>query len=400
MIYPDQKTKDFIQQHESDDLRQLALRTHSFTKLDMPYVLQQIGGRQVAKHKLPYWYAHQDIIYPAHLSMEQCSSELTARYKARLCKGATLVDLTGGLGVDFSFMAQNMHQAVYVEVQQRLADLAKHNFEVLNLANIQVVESDAVAYLSLLTTLQDTIYIDPARRSVSGRKTVFIEDCTPNLKEIDGLLTAKARRTIIKLSPMLDISHVLDSLEGISEIHILSVGNECKELLVIKNQAQPANGSVSIHCVNLLNETNKQSFSFTTKEEVDLSISYAQTVEAYLYEPNSSIMKSGAYKSVAVAFGIKKLNPNSHLYTSDRYIQNFPGRRFSVQQLVSPSKKDLKIHLANISKANITVRNYPMSVAEVRKHTKLKEGGDDYIFATTLLNDKKILILCKKADEQ
>ncbi len=395
MIHIDKDTQQFILEHESDDIRQLALKAKSYPGIDMSIAIKQIAGRQIAKHKIPSWYQCKNIIYPKHLSMEQCSSEVTALYKASLCKGDTLIDLTGGLGVDFSFMAKNHKQAYYIETQHELTELAQCNFNTLNLNQSKVIQNDAVSFLNSFDSIANTIFIDPARRNDTGKKTVLIEDCTPNLMEIDDLLTTKAQRVIIKLSPMLDITHALNSLSNVTEVHIISVNNECKELLFIKDKVRK-DEDIQLICINLLTNKKNESFTFTKAEENTSSISHTDEPKRYLYEPNSSILKAGAYKSIGARYDLMKLHPNSHLYTSETLIDNFPGRKFQIKEVISPNKKEIKAHFKDITQANIATRNYPFSVADIRKQTKLKEGGTDYIFATTLANEKKVLILCQK----
>lgn len=398
MIHIDKDTLQFILEHESDDIRQLALKAKSYPDIDMPIAIKQISGRQIAKYKIPSWYQFENIIYPKHLSMEQCSSEATALYKASLCKGDILIDLTGGLGVDFSFMAKNHKQAYYIETQQELTELAECNFNTLSLNQSKVIQNDAVSFLNSFEGIADTVFIDPARRSNTGKKTVLIEDCTPNLLEIDNLLNTKAQRVIIKLSPMLDISHALNSLTNITEVHIISVNNECKELLFIKDKVCKDEG-VQLICINLLTNKKDEFFTFTKAEENTSLISHTDAPQEYIYEPNPSILKAGAYKSIGTRYGLMKLHPNSHLYTSYTLIENFPGRKFQIKEVISPNKKEIKVHLKDITQANIATRNYPFSVADIRKQTKLKEGGTDYIFATTLANEKKVLILCQKVSD-
>jgi len=393
MILPDKEIKKFIQEHESSDVRQLALQAALYPHINMRFAIEQISGRLTAKHKIPWWYEHEDIIYPVHLPLEQSSSEKTAIYKSGLCQGNTFTDLTGGLGVDFSFMSQSFKKAVYVEQQAELAELAKYNFAVLNIQNCEIVNQDAVGYLHSLKSVQDIIYLDPARRDNTGKKTVFIEDCTPNILEIEDLLDKLSKKTLIKLSPMLDISHALNSIDNIVQVHIISIANECKELVFIKEKEKK---DTEIMCVNILNNGEQELFSYNESREHDAIANYTNHVNNYLYEPNSSIMKAGAFKTVAISFGLKKLHPNSHLYTSDTFIPDFPGRKFLVKQVLSPNKKEIKSLLSNIKQANITVRNYPFSVSEIRKQTKIKEGGSCYIFATTLADEKKVLILCDK----
>lgn len=398
MIHIDKDTQQFILEHESDDIRQLALKAKSYPGIDMSIAIKQIAGRQIAKHKIPSWYQCENIIYPKHLSMEQCSSEATALYKAALCKGDILIDLTGGLGVDFSFMAKNYKQAYYIETQHELTELAQCNFNTLNLNQSKVIQDDAVSFLNSFEGIADTIFIDPARRNDTGKKTVLIEDCTPNLLEIDNLLNTKAQRVIIKLSPMLDITHALNSLSNVTKVHIISVNNECKELLFIKDKVRK-DEDIQLICINLLTNKKDESFTFIKAEENTSSISHTDEPKRYLYEPNSSILKAGAYRSLGTRYGLMKLHPNSHLYTSDTLIDSFPGRKFQIKEVISPNKKEIKAHFKDIIQANIATRNYPFSVADIRKQTKLKEGGSDYIFATTLANEKKVLILCQKVSD-
>lgn len=392
MILPD-RIKEFISQHADDDIRTLALRSKAFPDIDMQMAIQQISGRKIAKNKIPSWYANEDIIYPKHLSLEQCSSEYTARFKADICNGNSMIDLTGGLGVDIAFISENFNSNTYVEQQKELTNIAKHNFSMLGL-NINVVCDDSLNYLKSMDAV-DLIYIDPARRDTSGQKTVLIEDCTPNIIEIKELLKTKANRVMIKLSPMLDISLAIKSLNGdVSEVYIISHQNECKELIFIidKNKSTEA----IYNCINIrTNWTDR--FSFTREEEETSTIEYTDKALKYLYEPNSAIIKAGAYKSIARDSGLKKLHPSSHLYTSDSFINDFQGRKFIVDNISTLNKKELKGALGTLQKANITTRNFPLTVEEIRKRTKLKDGGDIYIFATTLSDEKKVLIFSRKA---
>lgn len=391
MILPD-PLKEFIRQHADEDVRSLALKTKSFPDINMQMAIQQIAGRQTAKNKIPSWYENEDITYPRHLSLEQCSSEYTAKFKATLCKGASMVDLTGGLGVDTAFLSYGFAHITYVEQQSELADIAKHNFSILGL-NIKVVCDDSLNYLRSMD-VADFIYIDPARRNTSGQKTVLIEDCTPNIIEIEELLRAKAERVMIKLSPMLDISRAIKTLKNVSEVYIISHQNECKELLFIMDRKKKA--SVVYNCINIL-ATGIDSFSFTREDEDAAAVEYTDKALKYLYEPNSAMIKGGAYKSIAHYFKLKKLHPNSHLYTSDSLITSFQGRKFIVESAYTLNKKELKGLVGQLERANITTRNFPLTVEEIRKRTKLKDGGDAYIFATTLSDEKKVLISCKKA---
>lgn len=385
--------KKFIKEHESDDIKKLALQSKRYPEINIPFAIKQIAGKQIAKNKIPSWYNNEDIIYPKHLSLEQASSEVTAKYKANLCCGKSMVDLTGGMGVDFSFLAHRFEKATYIEQQQKLAEVAAHNMIALGLEHAYIRNDDSVRYLTEMDKV-DLIYIDPARRDSVGRKIVSIEDCTPNLKEIDNLLDKKAEMTMIKLSPMLDITSALRDLKNITDIHIISVNNECKELVFIKGRPQIT--KTIIHAVNIRHNDIIDMFSFSKQDEDILAIKYTSQLGKYLYEPNSSIIKSGGYKWVTEKYLLEKVHVNSHLYTSDRLISDFQGRKFEIVDIFTLNKKDLKEHLSNIHQANITVRNYPLSVEEIRKRTKLKDGGDVYIFATTLADEKKVLILCRK----
>lgn len=385
--------QQFIDEHENEDIRDLALKAKRYPRIDMQIAIQQINGQRIAKIKIPSWYTQKGIIYPPHLSMEQCSSEHTARYKASLSEGDNIIDLTGGFGVDLSFMAQKKSEAYYIEMQDHLVEIAETNFKILGLKNITAVNSEGISFLKQNDKLWDTIFIDPARRSNSGRKTVLIEDCTPNLLEVDDLLNKKGKQVIIKLSPMLDITQALNTLSNITDIHIVSVNNECKELLLIKSHIEK---EVELHCINITNN-DSQTFSFTKDKETQATVTYTDQPEQYLYEPNTSLLKAGCYKFPAEYFNLKKLHINSHLYTSDTYLPYFPGRHFKIKATFGANKKDIKQYLT-MQQANISVRNYPLSVAEIRKQTKLKDGGNDYIFATTLANEKKVLILCEKVD--
>lgn len=383
--------KAFIITHEADDVHSLALQAKQYPDIDMEMAIRQITGRKIAKEKIPSWYANDNIIYPKHLSMEQCSSEQTALFKASLCGGESMADLTGGLGVDCFFLAHGFNNAVYVEQQSELAEIAVHNFKILG-QDIKVVNEDAVSYLSSMPPV-NLIYIDPARRDSTGRKTVLIEDCTPNILDIESLLEEKSKQVMIKLSPMLDITLAVKSVKSVSDVYIISVNNECKELLFIK---KGNTGKTLYHCVNIQN-SNTDTYTFYKEDEDTISLNYTTKIAKYLYEPNASILKAGAYKSIAKAYSLDKLHPSSHLYTSDVLYEDFPGRKFVVDNICSLNKKDMKEYLSDIKQANITTRNFPLSVQEIRKKTGLKDGGDIYIFATTLADDRKVLLICHKA---
>lgn len=390
-----QATQEFIRKHVNEDVRALALQAAKYPDVDMPAAVQQIAGYQIASRKIPSWASVGQIRYPRHLSMEQCSSEQTARYKASLIKGDTLVDLTAGLGVDCSFLARNFKQVTYVERQEELCELAHHNFPLLDLPHITVCKDDACSFLEKMEPV-DCIFLDPARRDSRGGKTVALADCEPNVIEMEPLLISKAKTVMIKLSPMLDITSALHDLKYITQIHLVSVQNECKELLLILKSEQN-NQPVEIHCEQLINKDCSNHFAFTVEEERNSTNKLADSMLEYLYEPDVTLLKAGAYRIISSRFPVYKLHINSHLFTSSQYLPDFPGRHFQVVGVSGFAKKEIRHFLEGVDKANLTVRNFPSTVADLRKRLKLKEGGELYIFATTLWNDEKVLIKCIKA---
>ncbi len=402
MIMKNQATLDFIREHADDDVRQLALRGSKMSEVDLSYALEQIAGRQKAHTKLPSWASIDGIVYPPHLSMEQCSSELTARYKASIAgKGALFVDLTAGFGVDMAFIAQGFQKAVHVERQPQLCAISSENYNVLGLNHIEVVCGDGVEYLHTMNHA-DLLFIDPARRDEHGGRTYGIADCTPNVLEMLDEMLEKADRVMIKLSPMLDWRKAVADLGKVNDVHIISVDNECKELLLAVNSEERGKNSASpslrVVCVNLLSDGNKECFEFDGYHASPSSSAFhfSPFDSRFLYEPNASIMKAGCFGLLEQRFGVMQLDKNSHLFVSDKEVIGFPGREFLIEKRTSMNKRELKAALADIDKANITVRNFPMSVAELRKRLKLKEGGEVYIFATTIANEGHQLLVCRK----
>ena len=351
--------------------------------------------------------------------MEQCSSEPTALYKKSVLDrlhwlslrspndvSSFIIDLTGGFGVDFSFMSRGFSKAVYVERQQHLCDVARHNFGCLGLDNVEVVCDEAESYLASCSEA-DVIYLDPARRDTHGAKTYAISDCTPDVITLLPLLLKKSRLVMIKLSPMLDWRKAVADLgeENIVEVHIVSVDNECKELLIILSSVKDS--SSSLYCVNISNasissinlplfgQSSSGKCQFARQDKPD--IPDVLDVPAFLYEPNASIMKAGCFDILCDRYpGLIKIAPNSHLFVSDTEISDFPGRIFSIKKTTTMNKKELRLALAGITSANIATRNFPMSVAELRKRLKIKDGGDTYIFATTDNNGAHIIYICAK----
>lgn len=507
-----QATLDFIRQHQDDDVRQLAFLGSKYPEVDMPFALDQIRGRKMARVKLPRWASIDGIIYPPHISMEQCSSEQTALYKAELAarllglspsssengeekekesenasnlhlseicefagKGAVdsefakneatckkkqiltepkenvnetkeephegdfseeigFVDLTGGFGVDFSYIASRLGvKSMYVERQTHLCEAAKENFGRLGLKNAIVKNGDGIEVLHSFASKKDDaasdslgitegqsrsllktklglklIFIDPARRDDAGNKVVSLKDCTPDVTLLQEEMLSKADYVIIKLSPMLDWHRAVSELNCVKEVHIISVNNECKELLLVLSarnmgemEASSADGEVKhagnlrIYCIN-----DAQSFVCDESDMETSSVKIApSTLEEmqYLYEPNASLMKAGCFGVLSGRYDARMLSKNSHLFVSQAPIEAFPGRSFRIIAISSFNKKELKRHLSGITKANIATRNFPLSVAELRKRLKLKDGGETYIFATTLSDESHVLVITEKA---
>ena len=390
-----QETRCFIKKYQNGDVRQLALQTARYPSVDMSFALDQIRGRQMAQTKLPSWAAVEALVYPPHLSMEQCSSEATARYKTSLLPpGETIVDLTGGFGVDFSFLARSFRNAVYVERQEHLCEVACHNFPLLGLS-AEVICSDGVEYLHSMSHVS-VVFLDPARRNEYGGKTVFLQDCTPDVTALKDELLEKADTVMVKLSPMLDWHEAVKTLACVSEVHIVSVENECKELLLVlkKEVAEYPN----VVCVNL-KESGSEIFRFA--EPVG-NISMVKPLpnlkdfKGFFYEPNVSVMKAGCFDEIARFFKISPIGKNSHLFVSDHLIKDFPGRKFQVTAVSSMNRKELKETMGDVARANIAVRNFPMSAVELRKRLKLKDGGDTYVFGTTTDDGKHLLMVGKR----
>lgn len=396
-----EKTLKFIREHAHDNPKALALKKPADAEIDFQTALIQIEGRQVAAKKLPEWAANDGIVFPPKVSLEQCSSEETACYKQTVIKrllhdagipADRFVDMTGGFGIDFSYLSALFKEAVYIERQDRLCQLAKHNFSILGLTQAQVIQADCVEAITNMDNMS-VCYADPARRDATGRKTVLITDCDPDLGKLQETLEKKTRFCMFKLSPLLDISHAASALHHVSEVHVVCLQDECKELLLITdNHKQDTN--YTCHCINL--GRSYPSYTFSPAEEQSAVCNYAKELGNYLYEPHAGILKAGAFKSIACRFGLKKLHPNSHLYTSDRLAETFPGRSFQIDACGNFSKASIKQLTDSLDKANLTVRNFPADVSELRKRLKLKDGGDVYLFATTLADNTHALIRTHK----
>ncbi len=370
------------------DLSTLILSKSPFEGISSQELGQQIGSRVKAKQKLPTWFTKTGIYYPTTLNLEQTSSEATAMYKSNLVSGNSLIDLTGGFGIDDYFFSRKMQNVIHCELNPELSQIAAHNFDVLNANNIKTISGDGIEILKKSGTV-DWIYIDPSRRHDSKGKVFFLEDCLPNVPENLNLLFANGKHIVIKTSPLLDLQIGIKALKHVKEIHIVALDNEVKELLWILDQA--FSGDINIKTINLQKKGNQEfSFLFNDESQQPLKLGMPKT---YLYEPNSAILKSGGFLSIANALGLEKLHQHSHLYTSDKKI-DFPGRCFQITSVHPYQKKALS--KMGITKANITTRNFSESVAAIRKKFKIKDGGENYLFFTINKEQKKIVLQCKK----
>lgn len=382
----------FIAQNKDADVHALAL-SNPPDNIDLHFCLRQIAGLQTAQKKLPSWAKTDGIIYPAKVSLEQCSSEQTARYKQQLVerllpeKRLKMVDLTGGFGIDFSFLAKLFETADYVERNEDLCEIARHNFPLLSLPKAKVHNLSCEEFVDGMGAF-DLIYLDPSRRDADGRKVTALSDCSPDIEKLQDKLLDRAPLVISKLSPMLDIQDTLRRLPTVSEVHVVSVDGECKEVLLVLCRER---NNIKYVCSNIT--TKVQTFCTNTRDAEPI---IAPHPERYLYEPNASILKAGVQNALCKSFGIGKLHPFSHLFTSTHFIENFPGRAFVIEDSCGFGKKEVKELLAGISQCNLTVRNFPATVAELRKRFKLREGGDCYIFATTLSDGSHVLLRCKQ----
>lgn len=436
MTIMNDKTREFVAMHRDEDVRELALKAKRVEGLDLSLALDQIAGWQIASKKLPQWASCEGIIYPPHISMEQCSSQFTAQYKSEiaqtlLASAATvrarvsdsaesdmqtaknvfqlsdspesdtlvakraMVDLTGGFGVDFSYLARGFSQATYVERQRHLCDLAEHNMAALGLDQARIVCGDGVEYLRQMGPV-DFIYLDPARRDEHGSRTYAIEDCTPNVLELRDLLLANSQYTLVKLSPMLDWRKAVADFDGtVREVHIVATGNECKELLlVLGQQVHEEPSAPRVFCVNDNQRIDYDSAAYT--QGLRIGGKPLPEVKNYLYEPNASIMKAGCFDLVEERFGVTQVGPSSHLFVSATPVADFPGRGFAIEAIGGMNKKDIKRLLNGTKQANIAVRNFPLTAPQLRKKLKLADGGPVYLFGTTMQGCDHVLLRTSK----
>ncbi len=385
------EVRSFIIEHQDDDWQRLLLSAHRYPGMPMKDIALQIQCRQKAKSKLPTWLVSPDVIFPGIVPLEQCSSERTARWKASLMQGETYADLTGGMGVDFWACSAQFQKATYCEQQPDLFECTQRNLPAIGLqAEVTWVHGDGVKWLRETNQKFDWIYLDPARRNHSNQKMVLLSDCEPNVLEIKDLLLDKAENILIKLSPMLDIDLAVKQLGSVENVYVIAVDDEVKELL-FHVSARPAEPEMVT--VNLLKNDREQKFSFTRTQEQSVISTFSKPL-TYLYEPNAAVLKSGAFKSIA-GDTLYKLAVSSHLYTSDVYIPEFPGRIFKINAVTKADKKEVH-RLVPSGKAHITVRNFPMSVADLRKKLSLLDGGDTYLFATSDEEQRKLILVTEK----
>jgi len=382
-----QVVQDFINQNISANITQLALQKNPFRETNWTRILQQIAAKQKAITKLPSWFKTPNIYYPSKVSVEQTSSEKTARYKSDLISGKNLIDLSGGFGVDDFYFAQRFLNVTHCEIDIDLSKIVQHNFEQLGVSNIECISGDSEVTLTNLNKSFDWLYIDPSRRNEAKGKVFMLKDCLPNVPEKLDFYYRFTSNLMIKTAPILDITAGLSELQNVKAIHIVALENEVKELLWIIEKDWIGNPKITT--INLTKEKT-ETFSF---EWNSVAIAEYSEPKTYLYEPNAAIMKSGGFDWISAQFKLKKLHPHSHLYTSDTLIE-FPGRVFAIDQIVPYNKTEMKL-LGN-QKANITIRNFPDTVENIRKKWKINDGGNCYSFFTTDVNNHKIVLLCSK----
>ncbi len=425
MSYPLSKAeKSFIKSHQNDDVTNLLLQAKKYPNLNIPDLVLQIKARQKAKTKLPEWFENEEIIFPKMLSVEQCSSEITAKFKASLVSGDTLIDLTGGMGVDIAYMSKNFKKSFYFEQNTDLLNVTKYNFKQLGIENVEFLEGNSVDLIGGNSplfwrgvgatdasgeVLCSWFYLDPHRRDNTGSKVVRLQDCEPNILEIKDLLFEYADNILLKASPMLDIDLAILDLGNVLQVYVVAVENEVKEVLFHirrprsdDNQTTQTETSdyrltttneVILNAINLT-KNHSTTLSFTKSEEKNTSIKLGSP-QQYLYEPNAAIMKSGGFRFIAQHFNLQKIAPHSHLYTSEELVENFQGRIFKIVAVCKLDKKEIAKYLTD-KKANITIRNFPLTVQQIRDKLKLSDGGNEYLFATTDAQNQKIIVVCVK----
>lgn len=392
-IFTSEET-EFIQKHLHQDTASLMLQANRYPNMPMLELVQQIQARQKAALKLPTWAKHPEVVFPVLVSVEQSSSEATAFYKANLVNGEMLIDLTGGYGVDSYFFSKNFKEVVHLEQNADLQEIASHNFSLLGASNITSSHTAAETFLQSFEGVADVIYLDPARRGNSNEKLHLLQDCEPDILNLLPMLLQKAKRVLLKTSPMLDIDLAIEQLGSVAKLWVIALQNEVKEVLYLIEPHAQMGAKIPRTAINLQPNGEHQQVDFDKASEEDAIVNFTDPQE-FIYEPNAAILKAGAYRFLAQQFGLDKLHPNSHLYTSNILISDFPGRKFRCVGTSRYSKKELLKQLPE-NKANITIRNFPESVSEIRKKTGIKEGGNIYLFFTTDRHQKPVVLKCEK----
>lgn len=382
--------QEFIDSNLNSDIYSILLKGISFENIETKDIIEQIEAKNKCKNKLPTWFNTKIIYYPTKLNIEQTSSETTAKYKASLIKGNSIIDLTGGFGIDSYYFSKQFKNVLYCEIDKNLSKIVNHNFKQLKASNINIENADGIDYLKIASNSFDWIYIDPSRRHNTKGKVFFLKDCLPNIPEHFNLLLKHSKNILIKTSPLLDISIGIEELKYVKAIHVVAVNNEVKELLWLVEKGY--SGTISIKTVNIKNE-KKQQFNFKFEDETTINLEYNKPL-SYLYEPNAAIMKAGAFKSVANTYKVNKLQQHSHLYTSNNLL-GFPGRRFKIIEVFLYNKKSISKVLSS-KKANITTRNFPETVNQIKNKFNIQDGGELYVFFTTNLLNNKIVIITTK----
>ncbi|MCC2548289.1 class I SAM-dependent methyltransferase [Hymenobacter sp. BT175] len=391
--------RQYVAQHLHDDPAKLALQARRYPTLPVPDLVRQIQARQKARTKLPAWAANPDLVFPSSLSVEQSSSARTAAFKAGLVGGRSLADLTGGFGVDTAHFAAQVGSVHYVERDPSLVAVVQYNLQQLGIGNVQFHADEALAFLKATDETFDWIYLDPARRDTADRKIYRLQDCEPDVLRLLPLLLHKSPRILLKTSPMLDIDQAVEQLAHVRRLWVVAVDNECKEVLY-ELGAEPAVDPERF-TVNLLRDGTQQEFRLNRAREARAIARYAEPLpQGYLYEPNVAVLKASGFRSVGTAFELLKLHQHSHLYMSDMLRPDFPGRIFRIRAAEKYDRKALRAHLGPEARAHVTTRNFPDSVADFRHHTGIREGGDTYLFATTDLRGRLIVLVCEKVSLQ
>lgn len=380
--------QQYITEHLHTDVPTLLFKGSPFDDVSVQELATQIVSKKKCEKKLPTWFHTENIYYPTKVHIEQTSSEITASYKSSLITGDSVIDITGGFGVDALFFSKKATKVTHCEVNPNLSTIVKNNYQQLKIDNIHLISGDGIEFLKTTSEKYDWIYIDPSRRDKSNNKVFLLKDCTPNIPENLELLFTKSKTILIKNSPILDLSKTIEELNFVKEIHVVAVANEVKELLFVLEKN--FKGSIQIKTINYTKK-NTQLFDFQYNKIN--SFNYSEP-KKYIYEPNSAILKSGGFHEISNQLNVEKLHPHSHLYTSNTLIE-FPGRTFLIENSCQYNKKEIKKYLKE-NKANITTRNFPETVSQIRKKTKIKDGGSQYLFFTTLKNENLKVLICSQ----